>query len=63
MFASTVLSDEEYEELTKRYWASRVAGCDEITVIVRRNDRVLRTVIIEPQESVTPSCVPEPHAE
>lgn len=51
---SVALTDLDYERMTAEYWASRVPGCDEVTIIVRSGDKMVRTIIVTPSSSASP---------
>jgi hypothetical protein len=47
-----VMTDAEYEAITRRYFAAREPGC-EIAISVRRGDRVVRFVLLSANDNVT----------
>ncbi len=66
MATQLVLTDLEYQITTLRYWLTQLSDLDEVTVIVRRHGRIVRTVLISPDGDATPrncrSVPPRPDA-
>ena len=42
------LTDEEYEQISRRFWSQREPGYDTVTVIVRRGGVAVRTIRLDP---------------
>lgn len=56
-----VLADQEWERLSREFWAAREPSADEVTVTVRRAGKMVRFVLL-PLDGPTVTLLPDASA-